>query len=79
MFLIVVLVMVGCVSVVVARTIQHGIDRRRPVEDGRRSPSASERSATAGVMTALLAVAAFVPLLVVAYLAIALVRHVVGP
>jgi hypothetical protein len=78
MFLIVVLVIVGCVSVVVARTIQHGIGRRQLVENSHRSPSPSKRSAKAGLMTALLTVTAFVPLLLVAYLAIALLRHVLG-
>jgi Fe2+ transport system protein B len=78
MFLIVGLVIVGCVSVVVSRTIQHGIDRRQLVENSYRSPSPSERSAKAGLMAALLTVAVFVPLLFVAYLAIALVRHVLG-
>ena len=78
MFLIVVLVIVGCVSVAVARTTQRGIDRRQLVENSHRSASPSERSAKAGLMTALQTVAVSVSLLFVAYLAIALARHVLG-
>jgi hypothetical protein len=78
MFPIVVLVMVGCVSVVAARTTQRGIDRKQLVENSHRSALPSDRSAKPGLMTALQTVAVFVPLLFVSCLAIALVRHVLG-
>jgi hypothetical protein len=78
MFLIVVLVIVGGVSVVVARTIQQGIGHRQLIENNHGASSPSKRTAKAALMTASLTVAMFVPLLLVAYVAIGLVRHALG-
>jgi hypothetical protein len=78
MVLIVVLVVVGGVSYGVARTIRHGVGQRQLVGSGHRSSWPSERTATGALKTASLTVAVFVPLLYVAYVAIALVRHALG-
>jgi hypothetical protein len=78
MFLIVVLVPVGGVSVVVARTIQHGIRSRQLIGDGHGSAPPSRHTAPGALMTASLAVAVFVPLILVAYVGAAVVRHALG-
>jgi hypothetical protein len=78
MFLIVVLAIVGSVSAVVARTIQHGIGHRQLVENSQVASLPSQRTAKAALVTASLTVAISLPLLLVAYVAIGLVRHAVG-
>jgi hypothetical protein len=78
MFLIVVLVIVGGVSFVVARTIQHGIRQRQPIGNGHGSSSPSKRTTIGALTMTSLTVAVFVPLLFVAYVAIGLVRHALG-
>ena len=78
MFLIVVLTIVGGVSVVVAHAIQQGIGHRQLVANNHGASSPSKRTATSALVMTSLAVAVFVPLLLVAYVAIGLVRHAFG-
>ncbi len=78
MLLIVVLVIVGGMSFVVARRIQHGIGSRQLARNGHGPSSASTHRAAGALMTASLTAAAFVPLIFVAYVGAALVRHVLG-
>ena len=78
MFPTVVLVIVGCVSVVAARRIRQGIDHRNLVENCHGDPLQSQWTARTAVVMAPLIVAIFVPLLVVAYVAIGVVRHALG-
>ena len=78
MFLIVVVVIVGSVSFVVARTIQSGVGQRQLVGSERGSASPPRRTANGVLMTTCLTVAVFVPLLFVAYVTIGLVRHALG-
>ena len=78
MFLIVVLAVVGGVSVVVARTIQQGIGHGTLVENNHGASPPSRRTARPALVMASLAVAIFIPLLLVAYVAIGLIRHALG-
>jgi hypothetical protein len=78
MFLIVALVIVGGVSFVVARTIQHGIGERQPIGNDHGSSSPSKRTAIGALTRTSLSVAVFVPLLFVAYVVIGFLRHVLG-
>ncbi len=78
MFLIVVLVIVGGVSVAVARTIQHGIGQRQSIGIDHGSSSPPMRTAISALTTTSLTAGVFVPLWFVAYVAIGLVRHALG-
>lgn len=78
MFLTVVLVVIGCVSVAVARRIRQGIGHRNLVEDCHGASLQSQWTARNAVVMASLIVAIFVPLLVVAYVAIGVMRHALG-
>lgn len=78
MLLIVVLVIVGGVSFVVARTIQQGIGHGQLIGNATGASLRSKWTPRTALLTALLTVAMFVPLLFVAYVAIALVRHALG-
>lgn len=73
MFLILVLVNVGAASVGIARTIC-----RRLAEDDHGTARSLAPSARSRLVTVSLALGVFVPLLLVTYLAIGLVRHAVG-
>ena len=78
MFLVVVLAIVGGASFFAARTIQHAVDHGHLIGN---VPGASLRSKwtpTTALLTALLTVAIFVPLLLVTYEALALVEHALG-
>jgi phosphatidylglycerophosphate synthase len=78
MFLIIVLATVGCVSVVVARSIQQGIGHRQLIATNHGAMSPSQRKARATLVMVFLTAAIFLPLLLVAYVAIGLVRHAIG-
>lgn len=78
MILVVVLLIVGSVSVVVARTIVRGIGHRQLVESDLGASSPSHRTVTAAMTMASLTVGIFVPLFLVAYVAIGLMRHALG-
>jgi hypothetical protein len=78
MFLILVLAIVGGVSVAVAHTIQHGTSRRQLAEMSHGTTSPSMRAAKFTLVTVSLTLAVFLPLLVVAYVAIGLVRRALG-
>jgi hypothetical protein len=78
MVLVVVLAIVGGASFFAARTIEHAIGHRQFVAN---APGASLRSKwtpTSILLTALLTMAIFVPLLFVTYEVLALVEHALG-
>ena len=77
MSLILVLAIVGGVSAVVAHTIQYGTSRRQLAEISH-GTTPSMRTAKSTLVTAALTPAVFLPLLLVAYVAIGLVRHALG-
>ena len=78
MRLIVVLAIVGGVSAVVARTIQQGITHGTLTRNNHGDSSPSKRTAKPALVMASLTVAIFVPLLLVAYVAIGLIGHALG-
>jgi hypothetical protein len=74
MFLPLVLAIVGGVSLTASRAIQHGISNRQLARTGGGSPS----TAKSALIQASLGLAIFLPSLLVAYVAIGLVRHALG-
>jgi len=78
MFLVVVLVIVGGVSLVVARTIRHEFEQSHLIGIGHGGSLPPRRMPVGALMTASLTSAVFVPLLFIAYMAIASVRHAIG-
>jgi hypothetical protein len=79
MFPVVVLMIVGGVSFFAARTIQQGIDHRHLIGNAPvGAPLRSKWTPRTALLTALLTVAMFVPLLFVTYEALALVEHGLG-
>jgi ABC-type Fe3+ transport system permease subunit len=78
MFLIVVLLIVGSVSFVVVRTIQRGNGQRHLAGNEHGASLAPGRTAMGALMTTFLTVAVFVPLMVIVYGTIALVRIALG-
>ena len=78
MFLVVVLLIVGSVSFVVVRTIQRRNGQRHLVGNMHSASMPLGRAAMGALMTTSLTVAVFVPLMVIAYVSIALVRLALG-
>jgi len=77
-FLTIVLVIVGGVSFLVARTVRYGIGHGRLIGNDNGSSSPSRRTAIGTLMTISLTLAVFVPMWFVSYVAIALVGHALG-
>jgi hypothetical protein len=78
MRLVVVLAIVGGLSLAAARTILQGFSHRTLIGNNHRVSSPSKRRAKPVLVMASLTVAIFVPLLLVAYVAIGLVLHALG-
>jgi hypothetical protein len=78
MVLVAVLAIVGGVSFLAARTIQQRIGHGHLIGNAPGHSLRPQWAPRTAVLTALLTVAVFVPLLVVTYYALALVEHVLG-